>query len=177
MQHFASDNYAGICPEALEAFRAANGGHAPAYGDDDWTRRVSDRLRELFVEYEAEEHFEENELVTTLTQWREDIRQKHDVGRTLQEQLADAIASEEYELAAKHLDRLNELDSDLQSAADADDEAAFATALAALLDAVRALGTPLPDETITPSDLVLPDADTSLTRVRELLSDEGLIPG
>lgn len=48
MQHFASDNYAGICPEALQALLSANVGHARAYGDDDWTRRVSDRLRELF---------------------------------------------------------------------------------------------------------------------------------
>ena len=83
----------------------------------------------------------------------------------------------QYEIADEHLDRLNELDSDLQSAADAGDETAFSTALAALLDAVRSLGTPLPDETIMPSDLVLPDADTSLTQVRDLLSDEGLIPG
>ncbi|PKO51392.1 MAG: threonine aldolase [Betaproteobacteria bacterium HGW-Betaproteobacteria-21] len=49
MQHFASDNYAGICPEALRAFLGANEGHAPAYGDDEWTRRVSERLRELFA--------------------------------------------------------------------------------------------------------------------------------
>lgn len=49
MQHFASDNYAGICPEALQALLSANDGHASAYGDDDWTRRVSDRLRELFA--------------------------------------------------------------------------------------------------------------------------------
>jgi len=48
MQHFASDNYAGICPEALRALVDANGGHAPAYGEDEWTRRVSDRLRDLF---------------------------------------------------------------------------------------------------------------------------------
>ena len=47
-QHFASDNYAGLCPEALAAFVAANAGHAPAYGEDDWTRSVSDRLRTLF---------------------------------------------------------------------------------------------------------------------------------
>ncbi|GKQ34042.1 hypothetical protein [Streptomyces sp. A012304] len=83
----------------------------------------------------------------------------------------------QYEITDEHLDRLNELDAALQSAADADDETAFTTALSALLDAVRSLGTPLPDETITPSDLVLPDEDTSLTQVRELLSDEGLIPG
>ena len=48
MQHFASDNYAGICPEAMAAFAAANAGHAPAYGEDDWTRKVSERLRALF---------------------------------------------------------------------------------------------------------------------------------
>jgi len=48
MQHFASDNCAGICPEALQALLAANDGDAPGYGDDEWTRRVSDRLRELF---------------------------------------------------------------------------------------------------------------------------------
>ena len=83
----------------------------------------------------------------------------------------------QYEIADEHMDRLNELDADLQSAADAGDESAFTTALSALLDAVRSLGTPLPDEEITPSDLVLPDEDTSLTQVRELLSDEGLIPG
>ena len=47
-QHFASDNYAGICPEALQALSAANVGHEPAYGDDEWTRRASDRIRTLF---------------------------------------------------------------------------------------------------------------------------------
>lgn len=49
MQQFASDNCAGICPEALQALLAANAGDAPGYGDDEWTRRVSDRLRELFA--------------------------------------------------------------------------------------------------------------------------------
>ncbi|MER7466744.1 hypothetical protein [Streptomyces sp. NPDC097981] len=82
----------------------------------------------------------------------------------------------QYEIADEQLDRLGELDSTLQSAVDADDETAFTAALSALLDAVRALGTPLPDDAITPSDLVLPDEDTSLAQVRELLSDEGLIP-
>ncbi|AET89669.1 Threonine aldolase [Burkholderia sp. YI23] len=48
-QHFASDNYAGICPEALEALIQANtSGHEPAYGDDSWTAQVCDRIRDLF---------------------------------------------------------------------------------------------------------------------------------
>lgn len=47
-QHFASDNYAGVCPEALSALLEANAGHASAYGDDEWTRRVADRMRSVF---------------------------------------------------------------------------------------------------------------------------------
>lgn len=48
LQQFASDNYAGICPEAWKALELANLGSAPAYGEDEWTRRASDALRDLF---------------------------------------------------------------------------------------------------------------------------------
>ena len=48
MQHFASDNNAGICPEALAALIEANAaGHAPAYGDDPWTHRAIAAIRGL----------------------------------------------------------------------------------------------------------------------------------
>lgn len=47
-RHFASDNYAGICPEAWEALAEANRGHAPAYGDDRWTSQATDLIREVF---------------------------------------------------------------------------------------------------------------------------------
>ncbi|MGA2218667.1 MAG: low specificity L-threonine aldolase [Terracidiphilus sp.] len=55
-QQFASDNYAGICPEAWQALDAANRGHATAYGDDPWTARASNAFRELF-ETECEVFF------------------------------------------------------------------------------------------------------------------------
>ncbi len=45
---FASDNAAGAAPQVLEALRAANDGHALAYGNDDWTRRAETAFRELF---------------------------------------------------------------------------------------------------------------------------------
>lgn len=48
MQQFASDNQAGICPEALAAMVAANAGHEPSYGDDRWTHELSVRMGELF---------------------------------------------------------------------------------------------------------------------------------
>jgi threonine aldolase len=45
---FASDNNAGICPEAWRALERANAGHAPAYGADDWTRAAADALQRVF---------------------------------------------------------------------------------------------------------------------------------
>src|ERR1022692_1948310 len=47
-QQFASDNYAGICPDAWSAMENANAGHATAYGDDAWTAQASNAFRDLF---------------------------------------------------------------------------------------------------------------------------------
>ncbi|MBV9097679.1 MAG: hypothetical protein JO079_06455 [Frankiaceae bacterium] len=75
------------------------------------------------------------------------------------------------------IDGLNALDDKLVAAVDAGDDEQFRAALTALLDRVREVGASLPDDEIVPSDLVLPTADASLAEVRELLGDEGLIPG
>ena len=45
---FASDNYAGICPEAWQAMQEANIGFASSYGDDQWTARACASIREIF---------------------------------------------------------------------------------------------------------------------------------
>ncbi len=47
-RQFASDNYAGICPEAWNAMAEANQGHARGYGEDAWTRRAADLIRQVF---------------------------------------------------------------------------------------------------------------------------------
>lgn len=47
-RQFASDNYAGICPEAFAAMVEANRGHAVSYGDDPWTEKAADLIREVF---------------------------------------------------------------------------------------------------------------------------------
>lgn len=44
---FASDNYAGTHPEVLAALAAANGGHAPSYGEDPYTAALRQRFREM----------------------------------------------------------------------------------------------------------------------------------
>jgi threonine aldolase len=45
---FASDNTAGICPEAWTAMEQANTRYAPAYGEDEWTAEVCECIREIF---------------------------------------------------------------------------------------------------------------------------------
>jgi threonine aldolase len=45
---FASDNTAAICPEAWAALQEANAGEASSYGEDRWTARVTERVREIF---------------------------------------------------------------------------------------------------------------------------------
>ena len=72
---------------------------------------------------------------------------------------------------------LNRLDTELEAAVDHGDEAAFTAALHGLLAEVRAHGSPLPPDSLEPSDLILPAGDTSMNEVRKMLTGEGLIPG
>jgi hypothetical protein len=64
------------------------------------------RFRELFARYDAAEQFDDDELVRRLLEMRESVRQRYDVGRTLDEQLAEAIRAENYELAASIRDKI-----------------------------------------------------------------------
>ncbi|MFI1563337.1 hypothetical protein ACH4ZX_09755 [Streptomyces sp. NPDC020490] len=80
-------------------------------------------------------------------------------------------------LADSHLAELNRLDDELLREMDSGDGPGFRRTLQALLSKVRELGAPLPDDSLEPSELILPSPDATLEDVRELLSDDGLIPG
>ncbi|MCE9610794.1 MAG: low specificity L-threonine aldolase [Chthoniobacter sp.] len=47
-RQFASDNWAGICPEVAAALAEASAGHAPGYGADAWTAEAVRLIREVF---------------------------------------------------------------------------------------------------------------------------------
>ncbi|MEU9305758.1 hypothetical protein [Streptomyces sp. NPDC048269] len=81
------------------------------------------------------------------------------------------------ELADSHFAELNKLDDELLAEMESGDEKGFRRTLGALLEAVRRLGEPLPDDALEPSELILPAPDATLDEVREMLSDDGLIPG
>ncbi|MEU5953428.1 hypothetical protein [Streptomyces sp. NPDC047525] len=80
-------------------------------------------------------------------------------------------------LADSHFAELNKLDDELLEEIESGDESGFRRTLGALLDKVRELGEPLPDDALEPSELILPAPDATLDEVREMLSDDGLIPG
>ncbi|MEX2981902.1 hypothetical protein [Streptomyces sp. C36] len=80
-------------------------------------------------------------------------------------------------LADSHFTELNTLDDELLEEMESGDEEGFRRTLGSLLDAVRRLGTPLPDDALEPSELILPAPDSSLADVRAMLGDDGLIPG
>ena len=83
----------------------------------------------------------------------------------------------QYDLSEDAVAALNNLDAEVEAAIEAGDDAGFRSALAQLLDGVRTAGVAHDADSLEPSDLILPMADATLAEVKDMLSDEGLIPG
>ncbi|CAM5301096.1 hypothetical protein AB0F92_22670 [Kitasatospora aureofaciens] len=79
--------------------------------------------------------------------------------------------------ADAHFAKLNKLDDELLEEMETGDKEGFRRSLGALLSAVRRPGEPLPDDALKPSELILLGLNATLDEVREILSDDGLIPG
>lgn len=85
----------------------------------------------------------------------------------------------QWQLGDDHVSDLNQLDDAIEKAIKAGDEGSLIEALHAMLHEVRTVGTPVPDDALEDSDLILPAGDSTLAEVQSLLSEseEGLIPG
>lgn len=83
----------------------------------------------------------------------------------------------QYDVDEAALEQLNELDSVVDTAVRAGNEAAFRDALTRLLEGVRRLGTAHAADSLDASDMILPMEDATLAEVQEMLADDGLIPG
>ncbi len=64
------------------------------------------RFRELFSRYDADEQFDEDDLVQRLIELRDTLREQYRLKPSLSEQLAEAVAAEQYELAARIRDEM-----------------------------------------------------------------------
>jgi hypothetical protein len=81
------------------------------------------------------------------------------------------------EVPNESLHELNELDEALINAVEKGDEAVFRTCLTNLVRRVKDVGHPVPPDHLGPSEYIIPGDDATLDEVRDLLSEEGLIPG
>jgi len=87
------------------------------------------------------------------------------------------IATEDqYEIAGDDYTTLNDLDNAVVEAVDANDEERYAKTFAALLDYIRTNGTPVGDDDLRESDVIVPPSDTSLEEARRDFTGEGIIP-
>ena len=83
----------------------------------------------------------------------------------------------QYDVPDESLETLNQLDSAVEAAIEAEDAVTFGNALAGLLEGVRLAGAAHDPDSLDESDLILPMADATLDEVRAMLNDDGLIPG
>lgn len=72
--------------------------------------------------------------------------------------------------------RLNELDDRATAAIEAGDETTLDQALDEMFELVRSGGERLPDDDLSPSDVIVPPSDLTLEETRQLLSHDGFIP-
>lgn len=68
--------------------------------------RGIERIREFYEQADEEDDFDDDEMVSRLVELRESLREQYSVGHTLEEQLAEAVAREEYERAARLRDQI-----------------------------------------------------------------------
>jgi hypothetical protein len=87
------------------------------------------------------------------------------------------IATEgQYNFPDEDADRLNELDNEVVDAVEGGDEERFQTAFESLLELVRTEGTPVPDDVLEESDVILPPPDLTFAEAGHQFTGEGLIP-
>ena len=85
----------------------------------------------------------------------------------------------QYRLDDGDISAVEEADSAVEAAIAAKDDAAFTAALNGLVDTIQKVGEPLPDDEFVPSDVIVPDRDTTLADAAAYHDDDGqgLIPG
>jgi hypothetical protein len=87
------------------------------------------------------------------------------------------IATEgQYDFPDDDVDKLNELDNEVVEAVESGDEERFKTAFASLLELVRSDGTPVADDVLEESDVIIPPPDLTFAEAGHQFTGDGLIP-
>jgi hypothetical protein len=82
----------------------------------------------------------------------------------------------QYEFPDDQADQLNTLDNQLVEAVDAGDEARFGDLWGKMVELVRSAGTPVSEDELVGSDVILPPEDITFAEAAHEFTGEGLIP-
>jgi hypothetical protein len=82
----------------------------------------------------------------------------------------------QYELPDDLIDELNRLDNETVTAVESADESRFRAAYDELIELVRSRGTPLGEDDLAESALILPPSDLTLSEAEVQFTGEGLLP-
>ncbi|HYV15871.1 MAG TPA: hypothetical protein VE972_07615 [Conexibacter sp.] len=83
----------------------------------------------------------------------------------------------QFELDDDVAERLNALDNDAVAAVEAGDEPRFTDLFGQILALIRSVGSPLADDDLRGSDVIVPPSDTTFEEARVEFTGDGLIPG
>ncbi|WP_209323842.1 PspA-associated protein PspAA [Brevibacterium renqingii] len=82
----------------------------------------------------------------------------------------------QFDVADVDQDLLQKYDNQVEDAVNAGNEEAVRSALNSLHEYVKATGSPVSDDYLGSSDVVIPFVDATLAEIAELLTGEGFIP-
>lgn len=80
------------------------------------------------------------------------------------------MADNQYRVEPEHEAEIARLDTELDAAVQANDEARFRSALQHLIQHVHDEGKVVPDDELVPSDYMIPAADMTLAEAKDVLS-------
>jgi hypothetical protein len=81
----------------------------------------------------------------------------------------------QFDLENEAVDRLHQLDAELTKVMDARDEIRFHELLASIINLVQKEGEPVSNDTVVPSDVIVPPEDITLEEAHSFFTDEGLL--
>ena len=81
----------------------------------------------------------------------------------------------QYELNDDAVRKLDELDTALTNAYQANDDAGFRQALGRAVAFIKETGSPVSHDRVLPSDVIIPPDDSGLEDARDYMTDEGLM--
>jgi hypothetical protein len=82
----------------------------------------------------------------------------------------------QYEFPDDQSEALNDLDNQVVEAVEAGDKARFEDLWGKMIELVRSSGTPVPEDELLGSDVILPPEDISFAEASREFTGEGLIP-